>query len=116
MEYKIGQILTSSEDVEVEKVLSGDKVIIPKGNKIIIGADNLAHHIKNSMIQPLGNNVEVKGYDAEGIAEYLYMYLRCHFPIDEMLEEYGDSKEQLIKEIGYALEDIGFLKRLEMVE
>ena len=47
MEYKVGQILTSKEDVEVEMALSGEKVIIPKGNKIIIGADNLAHHIRN---------------------------------------------------------------------
>ena len=47
MEYKIGQIITSNEDVEIEKVLSGEKVIIPKGNKIIIGADKFAHHIKN---------------------------------------------------------------------
>ena len=28
MEYKIGQILTSTEDVEVEKALSNEKVII----------------------------------------------------------------------------------------
>ena len=48
--YKIGQILTSNCDVEVEKALSGDKVVIPKGNKIIIGADNLAHHLSNGMI------------------------------------------------------------------
>ena len=27
MEYKIGQILTSTEDVEVEKALSNEKVI-----------------------------------------------------------------------------------------
>ena len=29
MEYKVGQILTSKEDVEVEKALSGEKVVIP---------------------------------------------------------------------------------------
>ena len=62
MEYKIGQIITSNEDVEIEKVLSGEKVIIPKGNKIIIGADKFAHHIKTGMIQPLQNDSEVKGY------------------------------------------------------
>ena len=45
-DYKIGQILTSTEDVEIEKALSGEKVIIPKGNKVIIGADKLAHHIR----------------------------------------------------------------------
>ena len=62
MKYKIGQILTSNQDVEVEKALSGEKVVIPKGNKIIIGADKLAHHLRTGMIQPLGT-AEVEGYD-----------------------------------------------------
>ena len=108
MEYRVGQILTSKEDVEVEKALSGEKVIIPKGNRIIIGADNLAHHIRNGMMQPLPKESEVKGYDASGIAEYLYIYLRNHFEIDEMLEGYDDTKERFMEEIEYALEDIGF--------
>lgn len=108
MEYRVGQILTSKEDVEVEKALSGEKVIIPKGNKIIIGADNLAHHIRNGVMQPLPEESEVKGYDASGIAEYLYIYLRNHFEIDEMLEGYNDNKERFMEEIEYALEEIGF--------
>ena len=108
MEYRVGQILTSKEDVEVEKALSGEKVIIPKGNKIIIGADKLAHHIRNGMIQPLSEDSEVKGYDTSGIAEYLYTYLRNHFEIDEMLEGYDDTKERFMEEIEYALEGIGF--------
>ena len=52
-DYKIGQILTSTEEVEIEKALSGEKVKIPKDNKVIIGADKLAHHIRNGFIQPL---------------------------------------------------------------
>ena len=108
MEYKIGQILTSKEDVEVEKALSGEKIIVPKGNKIIIGADKFAHHIRNGMIQPLQEGSEVKGYDTKGIAEYLYIYLRNHFEIDEMLENYDDTKKRFMEEIEYALEEIGF--------
>ena len=75
MKYKIGQILISSRDVEVEKALSGEKVIIPKGNKIIIGADKLAHHIRDGMIQPLADGSEVDGYDDTGIAKYIFMYV-----------------------------------------
>lgn len=108
MEYKIGQILTSKEDVEVEMALSGDKVIIPKGNKVIIGADKLAHHVRNGMIQQLPKDSEVKGYDCSGIAEYLYICLRNHFNIDEMLEDYDDTKERFMEEIEYALDEIGF--------
>ena len=108
MEYKVGQILTSQEDVEVEKALSGEKVIIPKGDKIIIGADRLAHHIRNGMMQPLPEDSEVKGYDASGIAEYLYTCLRHHFDIDGMLEDSDDTKERFMEEMEYALEEIGF--------
>lgn len=36
MEYKIGQILTSKEDVEVEKALSGEKVVIPRVIKSLL--------------------------------------------------------------------------------
>lgn len=60
-DYKIGQILTSTEDVEIEKALSGEKVKIPKGNKIIIGADKFAHHIRNGFIQPLAEGLTVEG-------------------------------------------------------
>ena len=108
MKYKIGQILTSKEDVEVEKELSGEKVVIPKGNKIIIGADRFAHHIRNGMIQPLGEDVKVEGYDARGIAEYLYEMLCCHFPVDEMLEWNDWTSKEFIDEIEYRLDDIGF--------
>ena len=108
MEYKIGQILTSKEDVEVEKALSGEKVTIPKGNKIIIGADKLAHHIRTGMMQPLPEDSEIQGYDASGIAVYLYTYLRNYFEIDEMLECCDDTKERFMEEIEYALEEIGF--------
>lgn len=108
MEYKIGQILTSTEDVEVEKALSDEKVIIPKGSKVIIGADEFAHHLRNGMIQPLGEGVVVKEYDTAGLAEYIYRHLRSHFEIDEMLEGYDDTKERFIEEIEYALDDIGF--------
>lgn len=108
MSYKIGQILISNQDVEVEIALSEEKVVIPKGNKIIIGADGFAHHIRNGMIQPLKEGSEVKGYDTKGIAEYLFIALRYSLGIDDMLEFCDCTKEQFIDEIDYALNDIGF--------
>lgn len=106
--YKIGQILTSNCDVEVEKALSGDKVIIPKGNKIIIGADKLAHHMRNGMIQPLAENIEVKGYDTEGIAEFIFSWMSRFYPIDEMFEDYEVDEKEFKSEMEFALEEIGF--------
>ncbi len=107
MMYKIGQILVSSEDVEVRKALSDEKVIVPKGNKVIIGADKLAHHIRTGMIQPIGD-AEVKGYDSGGLAEYLAMVLMARLPIAEMLEDYDLDEKAFKNEIEYALDDIGF--------
>ena len=107
MKYKIGQILTSTKDVVVEKEFSGEKVTIPKGNRIIIGADKLAHHIRDGMIQPLADGVEVKGYDSSGIAEYIYICLKAHLPIDDWLEDYEISEDGIIEEIQCALDEIG---------
>lgn len=107
MTYKIGQILTSDQDVEVRKALSDEKVILPKGTKVIIGADKLAHHIRTDMIQPLGD-AEVKGYDSEGLAEYLAMVLMARLPISEMLNDYDLDEKAFKEEIVYALDDIGF--------
>lgn len=108
MKYNIGQIIASKEDVEMEKGFLGDKVIIPKGNKIIIGADSLSHHIRNGFIQSLSEDSTVEGFSTKGIAEWLYIYLRNHFPIDEMLEDYDETPETLKESIADALEEIGF--------
>lgn len=107
MKYKIGQILTSNTDVVVERALYGEKITIPKGNKIIIGADKLAHHIRDGMIQPLAHDMEVEGYDSSGIAEYIYTCLKVHLPIDEWMEDYEISKDDIVEEIESALDEIG---------
>ena len=107
MEYKIGQILTSNKDIVVKKALSEEKIMIPKGSKVIIGADKLAHHISNGMIQPLGQDAKVEGYDSSGIAEYIYMWLESHLPIAEWIEDYEISKNDIIEEIECALDEIG---------
>ena len=60
--YKIGEILVSQRETEVETIF-GRKEIIPKGNKIIITAHRLGHHIRNGMKQPLQKDDVVKGYD-----------------------------------------------------
>ena len=105
--HKIGQILTSNCEMEVEKMF-GEKVVIPKGNKVIIGADNLAHHLRNGMIQPLGENIEVEGYDVEGIAEFIFSWISRFYPIDEMFEDYEVDKKEFVSEIECALDEIGF--------
>lgn len=104
--YKIGQIITSTVDAELEKGLSGEKVIIPKGNKIVIGADNLAHHIRTGMIQPL-DDAEVEGYDGGGLSEYIYLVLKANLPLSEILEDYDYEANEIVEIIEDALDEIG---------
>lgn len=106
--YKIGQILTSNRDIEVERELSGEKVVIPKGSKIIIGADKLAHHLRDGTIQPLAENIEVKGYDTNGISEFIFKFISNQLPLLEMLEYREVDKEEFRYEIENSLKEIGF--------
>ena len=108
MKYKIGQILTVKRDFNVEMAFSDEKRTILKGAKIIIGPDRLAHHLIGDYIQPLAEDAELDGYDTHGIAEYLYQCISQHFPIDDMLEQYNDTKERFVEELECALDDIGF--------
>ena len=105
-DYKIGQILTVKKDFELEGIF-GTKFPVKKGSKIWIGADNLAHHL-DGKIQPISSESTVKGYCTEGIAERVLTQLQCKFPIDEFCDDYEISREEIIEEIQYALEDIGF--------
>ena len=105
--YNVGQILTAKEDVELEGVL-GTKKTVKKGTKIYIGADNLAHH-KDGTIQPLGENTEVKGYSVNGLADFIWLYIRNYTPIDEnVLEDYDETPDCVKDAIIDALEELGF--------
>lgn len=107
--YGIGQILTYTQDVETHRVLSDKPEIIKKGTKIIVGADGFVRYPDGS-IQKLDEDVEVSGYSTEGLASFIFTYLRNNvYGFSEMLEEWEeDITEDHIKEnIADALEELG---------
>ena len=104
-DYKIGQMLILSADVELKDFL-GDKTLINKGTKIWIGADGLAHY-QDGTIQRLAEGSTVRGYDGEGIAERIYMQLASRFPLNELEEDYEISSKDIKDEIVYALDELG---------
>ena len=106
MTYKIGQILISTEELELEKALSGEKVIIPKGNEVIIGGDNFAHHIRSNIIQVLPIDAVIEGYDCEGLADYIVRKLKAMYPLSEMLEDYEIDEKDFTDDIEYILSEI----------
>ena len=103
--FKIGDIITFKEDVVLEKDISGKKVTIPKGNKIAIGADGLAHHLRDGYIQPFGYEIKLKGYNTDNIAEIIYNHLKFIYPLEEFFEDYDIDKQDFINEISWELSD-----------
>lgn len=107
MQYKIGQILTSTCETELETVF-GRKIKVPAGNKTIIGADKMVHHLRNRMIQPIAKNIEINGYDAYGLAEYLVFYLKNNYPMKDIFKDYDIAENDFKEELESALDEIGF--------
>lgn len=103
--YKIGEILVSKRETEVETIF-GRKVVIPRGNKVIITAHRLGHHIRNGMKQPLQENDVVEDYDTEGLAEYLFTCMKSHLPMDDMMYDYDLTEEDIKEVIEEALDEI----------
>lgn len=103
--YKVGEMLRVSADVELKGFLGG-KTLVNKGTKIWIGADNLAHY-QDGTIQPLSEDSTVKGYDTKGITERILSQLKADLPFDEMCEGHGANLEDIRESIEYALEELG---------
>lgn len=104
--YNVGQVLTVTKDTEIERAY-GLKEVLKKGTKIYIGADNLAHYTDGT-VQSLGNNIEVKGYSVNGLADFIWLYICNSTPVDEELLELYDETSDCIKEaIIDALAELG---------
>ena len=108
--FKVGEMMTLYSDVELKDFL-GNKTLAKKGTKIWIGADNLAHY-QDGTIQPLPENVTIKGYDDRGITERIFAQLKTDLPLAEMCEEYKDEDgvgigEDIKESIQHALDELG---------
>ena len=111
--FKVGEMMTLYADVELKDFL-GNKTLEKKGTRIWVGADNLAHY-QNGSIQPLPENVTVKGYDDRGITERIFTQLKTDFPfLEEFCMKYKDkdgiriiSSEDIKESIKYALYELG---------
>lgn len=104
-DYKIGEMLRVSADVELKDFL-GDKTLVKKGTKIWIGADNLAHY-QDGTIQRLSEDSTVKGYSTKGITEKILLQLKADLPLDEMCEGHEVDRGDIRDSIEYALEQLG---------
>lgn len=105
--YKYGELLVSNTDVTVELALSEEKVTIPKGSKVVIGFDGMAHHLRGGYIQPIESSAQIEGFSNDGIVETLYLYLFNQLPLRDMMEDYDVSPNDFKRVMVEALEELG---------
>lgn len=107
MKYNIGQILTLKEDLETEGCF-GTKKIRKVGTKLFVKADKDLPQVTylNGDIQCLPKDAEIDGYSVNGIAEWLYLWLRNRYELDDFLDDYEIEKEDFKEEIANALEEL----------
>lgn len=117
LKLNIGQKIELTEDMPITGGLSGDKIALPKGTPLFVGADKKFFYMLNGKMLKI-NEAEwgiTGGYSVTGLAEWLYQRLSHSWGIDEMLEEavgYDDTQlsdqvKEFKKTIGEALEDLG---------
>lgn len=98
----IGEVFFTKEDIELENKT------VKKGSKVYIGADGFAHH-KDGIIQRLDENSEIKGYSVNGLADFIWFYIRNNTIInEELLEDYDESPDCIKEAIMDALDELGF--------
>lgn len=109
MKYNIGQILTLNKDVELRSELTNKTRVKKAGTKLFVSASQkpkMAMYFSGE-IDILPDDTEVEGYSTEGIAEWLYIWLRNEFEIDEFLDDYEIEVGEFKEEIADALEELG---------
>ena len=70
--FKYGQLLISNQETEMERALTGEKVKVPAGNRVVVGFDNLAHHLWDGSIQPFSKHIMIGGYSNTGIVAAIW--------------------------------------------
>jgi hypothetical protein len=105
MKYNIGQMLKYKNDTELEGCF-GTKKTFKSGTKMFIGVDRYAYHLDGTA-RSLGEEDVVEGYSTEGLAEWIYIWLRNEFPLDEFFDDYDVSKNKFEERIAEALEELG---------
>ena len=98
----IGEMLIPNKDMPCTALVTNTEEIIKKGTKQFVKAGSFPCVItfsgKEISLSP--EHFEVtNGFAVNGIAEWIYRYLRCDFDIDEMLEAADWDEEGLEKQI-----------------
>jgi len=110
VKYSIGQMLQLKEDTELHGEISGNIKIKKKGTKSFVCADKkipMSIFLDGDINLLNKETTEISGYSVDGLSEYIYIWLKNRFPLEEMLEDYDNTKEEFKEVIADALEELG---------
>lgn len=100
--YSIGQRINVIDTKQANSGSAG------KITDAYIGADGMMH-FRSRNKQPLKPGSLIQGYSVEGLADFIWLYLRNYTPINEdTLRAYDVGPECVKEAIMDALEELGF--------
>ena len=108
MKYKIGQEIEITEDFTL-KTVGGRELTVKAGDKAIIDSRSRIKYISGQardVMQMLGKDIEVNGYDHRNIASMILNRLNSVFWIEEFLDYNDINDDEMIDEIEDVLMDI----------
>lgn len=108
---KIGSILETNEDCDVETV-EGETVHIKKGEPAIVGFDKMIYYVQHHLIEEAADDIVIDGFSSKGLSAYLTLYLKHHMGLKV---KHGDYS-MLQSYINEALVELGLEDDLNVEE
>ena len=108
MKYKIGQEIEITEDFTL-KTVGGSAITVKVGDRAVIDSKARVKYISGQardVVQMLGKDIEVNGYDHRNIASMILNRLNSVFGIEEFLDYNDINDDEMIDEIEDVLMDI----------
>lgn len=100
-----GSLLIASEDREYTK--GENSYTIKSSEKVIVGFDGLLHSLRENVAFVIEPGIEVDGYSATGLAEYLTAFLDSALNFDENLRRTMLDRDDFKQTIENALMVLG---------
>lgn len=108
VKYMMGEIgeMTQSFDVQTT---DGNVIKISKGDMAIVGFDGYLHHLNHNLVEKIDSDkVEVEGFSAAGLSEYITTCIEHNIDLASMLSNYGIEVNKFIYIVRESLARIGF--------
>ena len=106
LKVRRGEIIQADTDIEYCNSL-GQKAEVSKGEKLIVGFDSQIHCLKQRMIIAPDDTIEISGYSATGLAEFLSAWLDRNIDLEKTLSHSEYTRDDIKAYMEMALAEIG---------